>query len=126
MGQQQMLLIIVGVIITGIAIAIGVTLFAADSVSSNKDALISDLNLLGSNAYQYKNRLGAMGGGGGRYTGYNIPDKLKTNGDGTFSASVQPQVITFTATSAQGYGTVTAQLDSTGQIINISPSGDFL
>ncbi len=126
MGQQQMLLIIVGVIITGIAIAVGITLFGSNTVSSNKDALINDLNNLGSSAYQFKNRLSTMGGGSGRYTGYIIPTKLRSNDNGTFSATVQPQSITFTATSIIVNGTISAQLDSTGRIINITPTGDFL
>ena len=127
MGQQQMLLIIVGVIITGIAIAVGIAMFGGNSVSSNKDAIIDDLNNIGSNAYAFRNRLSTMGGGSGSYTGYNIPTKLKINDDGTFSTTtVQTQLISFTATSSQGYGTVTADLDSLGQLININFTGDFL
>ena len=37
MGQQQLLLIILGVIIVGIAIAVGLSLFSAQSIQSNKD-----------------------------------------------------------------------------------------
>ena len=128
MGQQQMLLIIVGVIITGIAIAVGITLFGGNSVSSNRDALVNDLNTIGSNAFAFKNRLSTMGGGSGRYSGYTIPVRMRTNDNGTFATTtVQAQSILFTATSGQGYGTITALLDSTGQLINITPtSGDFL
>ena len=126
MGQQQLLLIIVGVIITGIAIAVGIIMFSGNSISSNKDALINDLNVLGSNAYQYKNRLSTMGGGNGRYTGYIIPSNMRSNEQGTFSAVVQAQSITFTATSKTVSGSLTALLDSLGQITNITPTGEFL
>jgi hypothetical protein len=37
MGQQQLLLLILGVIIVGIAIAVGVTMFSAQSTEANKD-----------------------------------------------------------------------------------------
>lgn len=120
-----MLLVILGVIIVGIAIAVGILLFSSGSVSSNKEAMINDLSNIASHAYQYKLRLGSMGGGGGRYSGYIIPSKLSSNEDGTFTTSVQPQSITFTATSAQGYGTVQVLLDSTGKLNSFTYTGDF-
>ena len=56
MGQQQLLLIILGVIIVGIAIAVGLSLFSAQSVQSNSDAIINDLNNLAAQAYQFRIR----------------------------------------------------------------------
>ena len=44
MGTQQLLLIIVGIIITAIGIAVWIQLFGASSTLSNKDALINDIN----------------------------------------------------------------------------------
>ena len=126
MGQQQMLLIIVGVIIVGISIAVGIVLFGADSVSSNRDALVNDLNNISANAYQYRTRIISMGGGGGKYTNYTIPVKMRTNDDGIFTVVVQPQTLTFTGTSALGFGTVEATLDSTGALGNFTYTGDFL
>ncbi len=70
MGQQQLLLIILGVIIVGIAIAVGLSLFSAQSVQANKDAIVNDLNNLAANAYQYRIRPTSMGGGGNNYTGF--------------------------------------------------------
>ena len=67
MGQQQLLLIILGVIIVGIAIAVGITMFSAQAISSNKDAILSDINNLGADAFQHKIRPCAMGGGAGAY-----------------------------------------------------------
>ncbi|MCX5729611.1 MAG: hypothetical protein NTZ28_12390, partial [Nitrospirae bacterium] len=61
MGQQQLLLIILGVIIVGIAIAVGLSLFSAQSVQSNRDAIINDLNNLAAQAYQYRIRPTSMG-----------------------------------------------------------------
>ncbi len=43
MGQQQLLLIILGVIIVGIAVAVGITMFKTNAVSANRDALIGDM-----------------------------------------------------------------------------------
>jgi hypothetical protein len=85
MGQQQLLLIILGVIIVGIAIAVGLSLFSAQSVQANKDAITNDLNNLAANAYQYRIRPSAMGGGNNSYTGYSIPSKLQTNENASYT-----------------------------------------
>ena len=46
MGQQQLFLIILGVIIVGIAIAVGLSLFTAQSIQSSRDAIINYLDNL--------------------------------------------------------------------------------
>jgi hypothetical protein len=125
MGQQQLLLIIVGVIIVGIAIAVGIFLFSGKSISSNKDAIINDLMNLGQHAYRYKLRPEPLGGGGRSYTGFTLPAQLTTNENATYSTTATPTTITFTAVSRFGYGTVTAVLDSDGVLGNHTYSGDF-
>ncbi len=131
MGQQQLLLIILGVIIVGIAIAVGITMFSAGSVQSNKDAIINDLNNLAANAYQHRIRPASMGGGGGAYDAslggqaYTIPTKLLTNENASYVATVGgPDAITFVATSVTYAGnTVTADLDATGKLSNFVYAG---
>ena len=127
MGQQQLLLIILGVIIVGIAIAVGITMFGSSSIQSNKDAIVNDLNNLAANGYQYRIRPGSMGGGGGAYTGYIVPLKLQTNSNGSYTTtSVGAASITFKGTSAQATAnTVTAILDSTGALTSFTYAGDF-
>ena len=87
MGQQQLLLIILGVIIVGIAIAVGLSLFAANSIQANKDAMINDINNIAANAYQYRIRPTSMGGGNNSYVGYTVPTKLSSNANATYAAS---------------------------------------
>ncbi len=127
MGQQQLLLIILGVIIVGIAIAVGITMFGAMSISSNKDAIINDLNNLAANAYQYKIRPSTMGGGNSAYTNYIIPQKLQTNSNASYTTTaVAAKSITFKGTSVQSSSnTVTAVLDSTGVLTSFTYAGDF-
>ena len=84
MGQQQLLLIILGVIIVGIAIAVGLSLFSAQSIESNRDAIIADLSNISAHAYQYYIRPQSMAGGGGKFDGYKIPTKMATNDNGTY------------------------------------------
>ena len=125
MGQQQLLLIIAGVIIVGIAIATGIYLFSGNSVKANKDAIISDLNNIGQYAYRYKLRPEPLGGGGRVYTGFTLPVKLASNENATYSSAATPTKITFTAVSKMGYGTITADLDSNGLLGNPSYTDDF-
>lgn len=129
MGHQQLLLVVIGLVIIAIGIAIGVLMFGSTSIETNKQAIVSQLNTLASGAYQYLIRPETLGGGGGTYTGgggFKIPAPLQSNDNGTFTVTNSPRAITFTATSAQGFGTITAVCDSTGQIRNFSYSGEFL
>ena len=73
MGQQQLLLIILGVIVVGIAIAVGISQFGANSTQANKDGVTSSLVNLAANAYQYRIRPTTMGGGSNSYSGYTVP-----------------------------------------------------
>jgi len=69
MGQQQLLLIILGVIVVGIAVAVGISMFTDNAISSNRDAVTNDLVNLGSRAQQYYRRPSMLGGGQGSFSG---------------------------------------------------------
>ncbi|MFZ4619038.1 MAG: hypothetical protein ACOYNS_00655 [Bacteroidota bacterium] len=69
MGQQQLLLIILGVMIVGVAIAVGITMFRDNAVSSNRDAIANDLMHLAAKAKHYYKRPTSMGGGGHSFVG---------------------------------------------------------
>lgn len=103
MGQQQLLLIILGVIIVGIAIAVGISQFGAHSTQANKDGVTSSLVNIAANAYQFKIRPLTMGGGGGSYANYTIPQKMQTDDNGTYALG------TMAATTGQFVGT--SQMD---------------
>ncbi len=117
MGQQQLLLIIAGVIVVGIAIAVGIQQFGSNSTASNKDGVTSTLTSLSADAYQYKLRPSTLGGGNNSYAGFAIPTKLLTDDNGTYAINGSPS-----ATSLQIIGTssvnsawvATISLDSTG------------
>jgi hypothetical protein len=126
MGQQQLLLIILGVIIVGIAIAVGLSLFSAQSIQSNRDAIINDLNNLAAQAYQFRIRPTSMGGGQGDYSSFTIPTKMRTNENATYSATPNANTIAFTAISAQNpTNTVHVSIDSNGRLNGWSYAGDF-
>ena len=53
MGQQQLLLIVLGVIVVGIAVVVGINLFNANAESSTQDSIVSQCTNLGAMAQQY-------------------------------------------------------------------------
>lgn len=102
MGQQQLLLIVLGVIIVGIAVVVGINVFTASSVNSNRDAVIADLTTLASMAQQYYRKPIAMGGGGQSFdastgtggTAWAIPAQLKSTANGHYTLTSGAQSIT--------------------------------
>jgi hypothetical protein len=118
MGQQQLLLIILGVIIVGIAIAVGISQFGAHSTQANKDGVTSSLVNISANAYQFKIRPTTMGGGGGSYVGYIVPTKMTSDDNGTYaiqgSATVTDIVFRGTSSMNASY-TADCSVDSTGK-----------
>ena len=85
MGQQQLLLIVLGVIVVGIAVVVGINLFNANATAANRDGIISDLNNLSAMGQQYYKKPTSMGGGGNAFTGWTIPTGLDSTANGTYS-----------------------------------------
>ena len=89
MGQQQLLLLVLGVIIVGIAVVAGIGMFNAAAEESVKDELSAQLIAIGANAQQWYKKPISMGGGGGTFTGYTIPNRMEaTESAGTVPAGV--------------------------------------
>jgi Tfp pilus assembly protein PilE len=117
MGQQQLLLIILGVIIVGIAVAVGITMFQDNSVSSNRDAMANDLMHLAAKAKHYYKRPTSMGGGSYSFAGLSgisgmaklVTPQFSNNSNATYTISVDGDAdgITF-----RGVGKVA--MDETG------------
>ena len=87
MGQQQLLLIVLGFIVVGIAVVVGINLFNASAEEANKDGIVSDCTNLGAMAQQYYKKPGSMGGGGNSFVGWVIPTGLDSTANGTYVAS---------------------------------------
>ncbi len=79
MGQQQLLLIVLTVIIVGIAIIVGINLFITNSVESKRNNIIDECVNLASMAQQFYLKPTALGGGGKKFTGWDVPNQLKKN-----------------------------------------------
>ena len=87
MGQQQLLLIVLGVIVVGIAVVVGINLFNASAEEANKDGIVSDCTNLGAMAQQYYKKPNSMGGGANSFVGWSIPSGLDSTANGTYAAS---------------------------------------
>jgi flagellar basal body-associated protein FliL len=66
MGTQQILLIVLSVIIVGVAIAVGISMFNSQSYNSNKTAIASDAQSFATQAVQYYKTPESQGGAGGK------------------------------------------------------------
>jgi type II secretory pathway pseudopilin PulG len=135
MGQQQLLLIILGVIVVGIAVAVGITMFSDSAVNANRDALTNDLVNLASRAQQYFRRPTSLGGGGSTFNGLTADAagiaKLTNkplNGNGSYTITTAGTTTTGTAAfiAIEGYGNETGT-DGTTPVkvhIKVFPSTD--
>lgn len=96
MGQQQLLLIVLGIIIVGLAIFVGVSLFKANAIESKRAIITNELVNLSAMAQQYYQRPSALGGGGRKFTGWTVPSELKTTAAGHYTEQVNQDKIIIT------------------------------
>ncbi|MEA3476295.1 MAG: hypothetical protein U9R23_07645 [Candidatus Cloacimonadota bacterium] len=73
--MQQILLIVLSVIIVGVAIAVGITMFKSQAVTSNRQAVITDLNSFAGQALGFYKTPIDFGGGGYTWTGDGTDDQ---------------------------------------------------
>lgn len=127
MGQSQLLIIAISVLIIGIAILAGTGFFQSDEVEMNKKAMINDINHVAMNAVRYFRHISALGGGGYSYNGYTVPVAYQKNLNGKYSAIVlSPTVLQIRGVSARDTNdTIIAQIDTYGKASNWTFTGDF-
>jgi hypothetical protein len=121
MGQQQLLLIVLGVIVVGIAVVAGINLFGASHDESIKDELVSQCMAIGANAQQFFIKPSAMGGGNNTFNtgglgnaGYVIPANMTGTTNGTYAPG------TITATSYQVIATPRVIAGKTYNFANVT------
>ncbi len=111
MGQQQLLLIVLGVILVGVAVVLGIQYFQVGAEEGAKDELVAHCITVGANAQQWFSKPLAMGGGGNSFAGFgtHFTNNLiglhnSTNGAYTTGGESATQVvITGTPTAALNY-----------------------
>jgi len=88
LGQQQLLMVVLAIIIVGIAIAISVQLFRSNAIESKRDLLIEETSSLATMAIQYYKKPQAMGGGGRSFVGWEIPSQMNQTANGNFMRAI--------------------------------------
>jgi hypothetical protein len=96
MGQQQLLLIVLGVIIVGIAVLLGIMLFQQNSVDEKRDLVINESLHIAQLAQQYYLKPSSIAGGNNTFTGWDIPPQFSTGANGSFTATVTPTLVEIT------------------------------
>jgi hypothetical protein len=108
MGSQQLLLIAVGVVIIGIMVAVGMTMFSDQATSNNRDEIANDLAHFGAIARAYYRRPAAFGGGERSFRGLTMlkVTSRPNNDNGAYTMTPDPAgpanlYITLTGTGTQ-------------------------
>ena len=128
MGQQQLLLIVLSVIIVGIAVVVGINMFGASAASANLEAVTSDLLNFASRAQQYYVKPTGMGGGGNSFVGITanaagiaILTPKASNQNGAYTVSTAG---TATSVSVQGVGVQDGDDDGTNCTVIVKVFSD--
>jgi len=72
MGQTQLLLVILGVLLVGVAIFVGVSMFEANTIENTRNAIMADLNAFAARAHAYYWKPLNQGGGNKSFVGVTI------------------------------------------------------
>ena len=96
MGQQQLLLIVLGVIIVGIAVLLGIMLFQQNSVDEKRDLVINESLHIAQLAQQYYLKPSSLAGGNYSFVGWDIPDQFKSGSNGSFTAEANATYVEIT------------------------------
>jgi len=128
MGHQQLLLIVLAAIVVSLAVFIGINLFIANSVETNRDQVVSDLVHLSADAQAYFRKQAQYGGGAGSYEGWEIPDFYKKYESGKIRVNIKANkdkvILTGTGTDIGRNGTskvrVKATVTPTGTTIDVT------
>ena len=105
MGSQQLLLIVLGVIIVGIAVVVGISIFGSNADQANKDAVTQDILRMASQAQGYYRKPTMLGGGGNSFSGIDLNDlgfagSNSNNANGDYAVSGGAATATITGSSA--------------------------
>jgi Tfp pilus assembly protein PilE len=92
MGSQQLLLIAVGLVILGIMISVGITMFHDQAASTNRDEVANDLAHYAAIARAYYRKPTTYGGGGNTFRGLSMAQitSRPVNDNGVYSLTPDP------------------------------------
>lgn len=122
MGTQQLLLIVLGVIIVGIAVVVGINIFGTNAEQANKDAITQDCLRIAAAAQGFYRKPTMLGGGDNSFDDISIEDcGMANNGsdagenvNGTYTITGTADAFSVTGTSKSEDGkAVTIDVDMT-------------
>ena len=79
MGQTQLFLVVLGMMLIGIAIYVGVSMFSANTVEDSRNAIIVDLQNFAARANAYYWKPTNQGGGGKSFAGITMSHVFPMN-----------------------------------------------
>ena len=96
-----MLLVILGIIVVGVAIALSITLFRSNAIDRKREILVNESYNIGSIAISYYKKPKMMGGGGKTFTGWQVPPALQSTVNGSYTAVVAADNVIITGTGTE-------------------------
>lgn len=85
MGQQQLLLIGISVILVGLSVVVGMSMYRSYLVQLNREQVLADLNIIGADAQGFYRRAIQQGGGSTSFMNYKIPFGYQDNPNGIYT-----------------------------------------
>ncbi len=86
MGQQQLLLLVLGIVIVGLAVVVGIQAFGENQKKANSDAITNDVIRIASDAQAWSLKPTAFGGGNGSFAGVTFEKIGYTTGANSATA----------------------------------------
>ena len=122
MGSQQLLLLMVGVVILGIAVAVGVFMFINQSAATNRDAISNDLVQLAAQAQKFYRKPSTIGGGNNSFGGLTLAriTSEPINANGEYSLTPDPAPQTAASVTITGTGKETGNDGSTPLVMTMT------
>jgi type II secretory pathway pseudopilin PulG len=126
MGQQQLLLLVLGIVIVGLAVVVGIQAFSENQKKANSDALVNDAIRVASDAQAWMLKPTAFGGGNNSCAttcdwsgisfsqlGYPVNGTSYENLNGIFTITPAGTEVEIVATSASNGNQITVTLSGT-------------
>jgi hypothetical protein len=98
-GQQQLLLIMLTVILVGVAVFVGIGMFTSNAIEQKRNEIINECTILASEAQLYFRKPKEYGGGGKSFIGWKLPKEFNQTEAGFFvNTDIQPHQVIITGT----------------------------
>lgn len=113
MGQQQLLLIVLGVILVGVAVVLGIKYFNVGAESGAKDELVAHTVTIAAQMQEYYKKPTTMGGGGNNFSGFTLPAHMDSTANGTYAVTTgNPATVVGTPIPKYSWKVTTTVTDS--------------